>query len=61
MCDFPYCSFEIMPLRDEKESFVIGDELMKTVPYFFSQYKNPWVGRGMSEAWVGGIVLCPVF
>lgn len=49
-----------MPPRDEKESFEIGDELMKTVPYFFSKYKSPWVGGGVSEAWVGGIVPCPL-
>lgn len=50
-----------MSSRDEKESFEMGDELVKTVPYFFSKYKSPWVGLGMSEAWVGGIILCPLF
>lgn len=59
MYDFSYCSFERMPPRDE--SFEKGNERMKTVPYFFSKYRTPWVGRSVSEACVGGIVLCPLF
>lgn len=50
-----------MPPRDEKGSFEVGDELMKAVPHFFSKYKSPWLGLGVSEAWVGGIILHPLF
>ena len=59
MYDLP-CSLEIMPPREEKESFEMADEIKLFLISFLSTKLLGLVG-GMSEASMGGIVLCPLF